>query len=223
MAKSIIDKDSIEFLNNGVSNIKLDAGNSILTCSSEANDIKIEGVNNIDTKTNGSLLIGTENANNIEIANPNIITGIDGNLHIIGDINSGYIQIKDMNSPSNPDNGEGRLYKKIGNNGIFWKSDLSDPEVNLTTSPNYSRSFVNTINSPYTILPNDEIIGVDSTLGSINITLPQINTIGGNNNYRKYYIVDEGGNSYENNIIIETSGGDTINNVDSPLIINVSY
>jgi len=45
-----------------------------------------------------------------------------------------YAQFNDTSAPSNPSNGQGRLYKKTGNDGLFWKPDSAGAEVDLTNS-----------------------------------------------------------------------------------------
>jgi hypothetical protein len=132
--------------------------------------------------------------------------------------------ISDILEPSNPLDGYGKLYKKTGNDGLFWKPDSTGSEVDLTSSSissEYNRTFVST--TPYNVLINDEIIGVNTTSIAITIILPQITSIGGTNNYKKYYIVDEEGNATINNITIETTSGDTINKNISPMLVNINH
>ena len=43
-----------------------------------------------------------------------------------------YIQFSDVVAPANPADGEGRLYKKTGDDGIFWLPDSGGAEVDLT-------------------------------------------------------------------------------------------
>jgi len=45
---------------------------------------------------------------------------------------SGYIQLADITAPANPGASKGRLYKKSGNDGLFWKPDAAGSEVDLT-------------------------------------------------------------------------------------------
>jgi hypothetical protein len=45
-----------------------------------------------------------------------------------------YLQFNDIASPSNPLDGQGRLYKKNGDDGIWWKPDSSGIEVDLTAT-----------------------------------------------------------------------------------------
>jgi len=44
-----------------------------------------------------------------------------------------YLQFSDITAPSNPSAGQGRMYKKTGDDGIFWKPDAAGPEIDLTT------------------------------------------------------------------------------------------
>jgi len=196
MPESITNSNTLEFTDGGVSNVKMVATNSTLTCSSSSGDIDLFGIKDITAS-------GEFDINQLSISNS--------------------IKLADTNTQQTPVDGEGVIYKKNGNDGIFWKPDSAGVEVDLTTAPQYNRILITNASSPYTILPNDEIIGVDTTSGSVNLILPAINTIGGNNNYRKYHIVDEGGNTYNNNIIVNTSSGDTINKKTSPIIINIPH
>jgi hypothetical protein len=43
-----------------------------------------------------------------------------------------YLEFNDITAPANPSAGQGRLYKKTGDDGIFWKPDAAGPEVDLT-------------------------------------------------------------------------------------------
>ena len=46
----------------------------------------------------------------------------------------GYLQLVDITAPANPLDGEGRLYKKTGNIGLFWRPDSAGDEKDLTGS-----------------------------------------------------------------------------------------
>lgn len=50
--------------------------------------------------------------------------------------NSSYIEIADVSAPSNPVDGKGRLYKKTGNDGLFWKPDSAGNEIDLSNAGN---------------------------------------------------------------------------------------
>ena len=190
-------------------------------------NIRVDG---IDSRTATTLSIGYTTSSKVEIADSGIVTEVKGNLNVKEGVyitgnttTTGYVQFSDISSPANPSVGEGRLYKKNGNDGLFWKPDTIGIEVDLTTAPQYVRTVITNLESPYTILATDEIIGVDTTNAAVTITLPQISTIGGTNNYKKYHIVDEGGNSSINNITVNTTGGNTINKIASPMLINVDH
>ena len=45
-----------------------------------------------------------------------------------------YLQFSDIAAPNNPSAGQGRLYKKTGDDGIFWKPDAAGSEVDLTAT-----------------------------------------------------------------------------------------
>lgn len=81
----------------------------------------------IDTLTANSLVIGNNQATKIEIAKNSVDTEIKGAMNILE-----YIELNDIVAPSNPLNGQGRLYKKSGDDGIFWKPDSAGVEVDLT-------------------------------------------------------------------------------------------
>jgi hypothetical protein len=57
-----------------------------------------------------------------------------GNLSgIVNLIQTGYQEFADIAAPGAPGAGKGRLYKKTGNDGLFWMPDAAGPEVDLTT------------------------------------------------------------------------------------------
>jgi hypothetical protein len=76
----------------------------------------------------------------------------------------GYIQIHDITSPENPENGQGRLYKKTGSDSIFWKPDSSGLETNIINSFDQSLNTTNNVEFKevkvdLVELPNDWKIG----------------------------------------------------------------
>jgi len=53
--------------------------------------------------------------------------------HMLGDSRiDGYIELEDTSAPGNPSDGEGRLYKKTGDDGLFWIPDSAGSEIDLT-------------------------------------------------------------------------------------------
>lgn len=98
-------------------------------------------VNNIDSRTATVLSIGKPTATKVELADTGIVTEVQGNLNVLEDMQvtgntttTGYIQFADITPPTNPSVGEGRLYKKTGNDGIFWLPDSAGTEVDLTST-----------------------------------------------------------------------------------------
>ena len=62
---------------------------------------------------------------------------IDDSGNVSGVVNfttTGYAQLADIAAPSNPSDGQGRLYKKTGDDGLFWLPDSGGAEVDLTAS-----------------------------------------------------------------------------------------
>ncbi len=96
-------------------------------------------VYDIDTATAVTLVIGKSAATKLELADSGTITEIQGNLDALEGIDvtgnqtlSGYLQLADMTAPVNPSDNFGKLYKKTGDDGIFWLPDSAGPEVDLT-------------------------------------------------------------------------------------------
>jgi hypothetical protein len=56
---------------------------------------------------------------------------LDDNANMTG---LGYLELLDVSTPNNPADGTGRLYKKTGDDGIFWKPDSAGNEIDLTLS-----------------------------------------------------------------------------------------
>lgn len=49
-------------------------------------------------------------------------------------MNASYIEIADITAPANAGSGKGRIYKKTGDDGLFWKPDAAGAEIDLTAS-----------------------------------------------------------------------------------------
>lgn len=78
---------------------------------------------------------------NIILSDLGDMTGIanitnSGNINTMGNFNiqNGYIQISDIIAPSNPANGQGKFYKKTGDDRLFWKPNNAGPEVDITST-----------------------------------------------------------------------------------------
>ena len=59
-----------------------------------------------------------------------------GDINLVGDkvTLSNSLQFSDITAPANPGDAKGLLYKKTGNDGLFYKPDSAGPEVDLTDS-----------------------------------------------------------------------------------------
>lgn len=71
------------------------------------------------------------------------------------------------------------------------------------------------VNSDYTLLEFDHIIGVDTSTAPVTITLPLISGLG----LKRYVITDEGGNASTNKITVAPTPTDTINGAASTEIV----
>jgi len=88
-----------------------------------------DGVTNSNTAVDNAIAT-FDGVDGKKIKSTNTLIGINGDLIMNG--SNAYIDLPDISAPSNPGNGMGRLYKKTGNDGLFWKPDLVGAEVDLT-------------------------------------------------------------------------------------------
>lgn len=114
--------------------------------STPAGNITAVNISVLTSNTGGIWATGKDNdastftLNNLVDVTSAVQTAITGtgtltSLDISGaTTTASYIQFADMSAPSNPSNGEGRLYKKTGDDGIFWKPDVAGAEIDLTTT-----------------------------------------------------------------------------------------
>ncbi len=99
-------------------------------------------VDDLDALTATTLLIGKATATKVEIADTTVVTEIQGPTDLLEGVDitgngtlTGYIEFADMTAPSNPADNFGRIYKKTGDDGVFWKPDSAGAEIDLTSSP----------------------------------------------------------------------------------------
>jgi len=74
-------------------------------------------------------------------------------------VNCTKIEVSDITAPSNPGAGKGVVYKKTGDNGLFYKSEASATEKDLT-NPGYLASAKNKVEctlTTYNIIPDMSI------------------------------------------------------------------
>ncbi len=79
-------------------------------------------------------------------------------------------------------------------------------------------TFVDTADSPYTVLSTDEFIGVNSTAGVVSIRLPNSTTTG-----RVYIVKDNVGFAAINNITVTTAGGTVLIDGETTCVMNSSF
>jgi hypothetical protein len=144
---------------------------------------------------------------------------LGGDTEIVGDLtcvdinSTGYTQFTDMTAPANGADETGRLYKKTGDDGLFWLPDSGGAEVDLTNSGGGSTSYDITpvTSSTYTVLETDDQVAVRYTnTGTVAITLPTISSLTTVGKKLRITITDEDGNASANNIVITRGGTDTI-------------
>lgn len=105
-------------------------------------------------------------------------------LYLGGNMNTGgYIELNDITAPANPAAGEGRLYKKTGDDGLFWKPDAAGPEVDLTAGgssfnggaiTNPITAADGTVGAPsysFTSMTNSGIYGVEDIIDEVIVSV----------------------------------------------------
>jgi len=123
----------------------------------------------------GSSLGGTEE---LQLASTTSLVRAMGDAQFDGIIDlTEYIQFTDMTAPVNPADGEGRLYKKTGDDGLFWLPDSAGPEVDLTA--------VGAVDSVDHDAGSANLIDVSPTTGNVIISVlnQEIDTTEDNNFY----------------------------------------
>lgn len=81
-------------------------------------------------------------------------------------------------------------------------------------------SEIDNTDSPYTLLSTDEVILVDTSLGSVTIGLP---ALAGIPDGRVLLIKDSSGTSSINTIAVDPNGSETIEGNTAPLILSTDY
>jgi len=79
-------------------------------------------------QASGNLIVGsTLGAEELQLGSSSALVRTMGDGEI-----DGFLELADTSAPSNPGAGSGRLYKKTGNDGLFWLPDAAGAEVDLT-------------------------------------------------------------------------------------------
>lgn len=117
-------------------------------------------VTQVDSVGAATLQLGSANATRVEIADVGVVTDIEGQLTVSGVSEFlDYLEFSNITAPSNPANGKGRLYKKTGNDGIFWLPDSGGAEVDLTDNG----SAGGTIPLDYNYIEDENVSSTTST------------------------------------------------------------
>lgn len=116
----------------------------------------LEGVliNSVDARSATTLTLGSSTATAVDISKTGALTRALGSMNVLQTLRAdtateltlnngilienvrnrdGYVEFADISAPVNPGASLGRLYKKTGDDGIFWKPDAAGAEVDLTT------------------------------------------------------------------------------------------
>ena len=117
----------------------------------------LEGVliNSVDARSATTLTLGSSTATAVDISKTGALTRALGSMNVLQTFRAdtateltlnngilienvrnrdGYVEFADITAPTNPGASLGRLYKKTGNDGIFWKPDAAGAEVDLTSA-----------------------------------------------------------------------------------------
>jgi hypothetical protein len=88
-------------------------------------------------QSSGDLLVGSTlgAAEELQLGSSSATVRAMGDARV-----DGYIELIDTSAPGNPLDGEGRLYKKTGNDGLFWIPDSGGSEVDLTSGGGMSEA-----------------------------------------------------------------------------------
>ena len=123
------------------------------------------GFNAGNTVNNRCVFIGSDSGSTVGTADDKLEISTNGNILVSGDFATGeittggvthqnFIQLSDMAAPSNPLDGQGRLYKKTGDDAIYWLPDSAGSEVNLVSSGGGTESLALTADSTTTTALN---------------------------------------------------------------------
>jgi hypothetical protein len=109
-------------------------------------------------------------------------------------------------------------YSNLDTSKILDFFDADDEGVGAETRDK-AYSLIST--STYSILSTDEVIGIDCSLNTVQLTLPQISGLSGTKTY-KYNLRHEDGNANTNNITILPFAGDTIQGGTAGILIKTN-
>lgn len=101
-----------------------------------------------------------------------IATGTDYGWDENGDVNIRQLCLADETEPANPGAGLGLLFKKLGDDGVWWKPDAGGAAVDLTdTGGGGGLTFTATKTANYTAAVGEHVL-YDGGGGTFTVTLP---------------------------------------------------
>jgi hypothetical protein len=162
--------------------------------------------------------------------NPNSnIVSLSGDLVVTGTIQANTFDIihtnvteMDASGSTNFGNSNDDNHIRTGSFAVMsssaeqFKVDVNNKVTSISTGVVFNRV---SITSNYTITKSNHIIGVDSTGGSVTVTLPDASTLSSG---QVFVVKDEGGDAFNNNILISASGSQKINNTNTA-VLQVPY
>lgn len=133
----------------------------------------VVGTNALTFKLISGDISGTSSTDNAIVRWDGITgTKVQNSAIIIDDNNNmtglQYLQFSDISAPANPSNAQGRLYKKTGNDGLWWRPDSAGAEVDLTASA--AGSVVSFQTSLSGLTPNTSTTGSIILAGTLGAT-----------------------------------------------------
>jgi hypothetical protein len=202
--------------------------------------VSIDGSGNV-FKSNPTPFVGIDHAIRFEVnntvtssgnftynANANLVQ-LSGDLVVTGTIQANTFDVihtnvteMDASGSTNFGNSNDDNHIRTGSFAVMsssaeqFKVDVINNVTSISTGVVFNRV---SIASNYIINKSNYIIGVDSTGGSVTVTLPDASTL---SNGQVFVVKDEGGDAFNNNIFISASGSQKINNTNTA-VLQVPY
>jgi hypothetical protein len=173
-----------------------------------------------NTVTSSGNFTYNANANLVQLSGDLIVTGtIQANTF---DVIHTNVTEMDASGSTNFGNSNDDNHIRTGSFAVMsssaeqFKIDVNNNVTSISTGVVFNRV---SVTSNYTITKSNYIIGVDSTGGSVTVTLPDAGTLSSG---QVFVVKDEGGDAFNNNILISASGSQKINNTNTA-VLQVPY
>ena len=173
-----------------------------------------------NTVTSSGNFTYNANANLVQLAGDLIVTGAIQATTF--DVIHTNVTEMDASGSTNFGNSNDDNHIRTGSFAVMSSSaeqfrvDAQNNVTSISTGVVFNRV---SVTSNYTITKSNYIIGVDSTGGSITVTLPDASTLSSG---QVFVVKDEGGDAFNNNILISASGSQKINNTNTA-VLQVPY